>query len=75
MVSALSEVWIFGWTNGGRRYRVGLAEGFMLPTGLAIVNVSQKAMDAGKGASTPRDYFCYANIANERARIFPVPHP
>ncbi len=54
----------------------GSQKGFMLPTGLAIVGVSQKAMDAGKSASTPRDYFCYANMLqmNEQG-YFPYTPP
>ena len=33
----------------------GSQKGFMLPTGLAIVGVSQKAMEASKSSVIPRD--------------------
>ena len=54
----------------------GSQKGFMLPTGLAIVGVSQKAMGAGKSSSTPRDYFCYATMQkmNEQG-YFPYTPP
>jgi alanine-glyoxylate transaminase/serine-glyoxylate transaminase/serine-pyruvate transaminase len=38
----------------------GSQKGFMLPTGLAIVGVSQKAMEAGNNSNIPSDYFNYA---------------
>ena len=40
----------------------GSQKGFMLPTGLAIVGVSQKAMEAGDRSTIPVDYFSYATM-------------
>ena len=40
----------------------GSQKGFMLPTGLAIVGVSQKAMEAGGRSTIPADYFSYASM-------------
>ena len=40
----------------------GSQKGFMLPTGLAIVGVSQKAMEAGARSTIPVDYFSYATM-------------
>lgn len=40
----------------------GSQKGFMLPTGLAIVGVSQKAMEAGNNSNIPSDYFNYATM-------------
>ena len=54
----------------------GSQKGFMLPTGLAIVGVSQKAMDAGHNTSTPRDYFCYATMLQmNKQGYFPYTPP
>ena len=40
----------------------GSQKGFMLPTGLAIVGVSEKAMEAGGRSTIPVDYFSYATM-------------
>ena len=69
----------FGLSDGRWKVDVivsGSQKSFMLPTGLAIVGVSQKAMDAGKRTSTPRDYFCYATMLqmNEQG-YFPYTPP
>ena len=40
----------------------GSQKGFMLPTGLAIVGVSQKAMEAGDRSTIPVDYFSFATM-------------
>merc|ERR1711918_210250 len=40
----------------------GSQKGFMLPTGLAIVGVSQKAMEAAERSTIPVDYFSYATM-------------
>ena len=45
----------------------GSQKGFMLPTGLAIVGVSQKAMEASKSSVIPRDYFCFDTMINANA--------
>lgn len=40
----------------------GSQKGFMLPTGLAIVCVSEKALDAGKSAKLPRCFFDFRDM-------------
>jgi alanine-glyoxylate transaminase/serine-glyoxylate transaminase/serine-pyruvate transaminase len=40
----------------------GSQKGFMLPTGLAIVAVSQKALEAAKSAKCPRCFFDFADM-------------
>ena len=40
----------------------GSQKGFMLPPGLAIVGVSQKALEANKKAQLPRCFFDYADM-------------
>jgi len=40
----------------------GSQKGFMLPTGLAIVAVSQKALEAAKSARCPRCFFDFADM-------------
>jgi len=40
----------------------GSQKGFMLPTGLAIVAVSQKALEASKSAKCPRCFFDFADM-------------
>jgi alanine-glyoxylate transaminase / serine-glyoxylate transaminase / serine-pyruvate transaminase len=40
----------------------GSQKGFMMPTGLAIVAVSQKALEARKTATLPRCFFDYADM-------------
>ncbi len=46
----------------------GSQKGFMLPTGLAIIAVSQKALEAGKTAQLPRCYFDFGwnSMAHEQ---------
>jgi alanine-glyoxylate transaminase / serine-glyoxylate transaminase / serine-pyruvate transaminase len=46
----------------------GSQKGFMLPTGLAIVGVSQKALDAGRTASLPRCFFDYRDMLKANAQ-------
>lgn len=41
----------------------GSQKGFMLPTGLAIVGVSQKALAAAKAAKAPRSYLAFDAMA------------
>ncbi|WP_085901988.1 aminotransferase class V-fold PLP-dependent enzyme [Kiloniella majae] len=43
----------------------GSQKGFMLPTGLGIVGVSQKALQAGETASCPRFYFDFKMMINQ----------
>ena len=51
------------WTNGGSTSAVsGSQKGFMLPTGLAIVAVSQKALAAPQGGEACRCYFDFADM-------------
>ena len=45
----------------------GSQKGFMLPTGLAIVGVSQKAMAATETARLPRCFFDYRDMAKSNA--------
>lgn len=42
----------------------GSQKGFMLPTGLAIVGVSQKALEAHKTAKCPRGFFDFTMMGN-----------
>jgi len=46
----------------------GSQKGFMLPTGLAIVAVSEKALQAGQTASLPRCFFDYRDMAKANAQ-------
>ena len=46
----------------------GSQKGFMLPTGLAIVGVSQKALDAGRTAKLPRCFFDYRDMIKANAQ-------
>ncbi len=46
----------------------GSQKGFMLPTGLAIVGVSQKALEAGKTATLPRCFFSYRDMLAANAQ-------
>ncbi len=46
----------------------GSQKGFMLPTGLAIVCVSEKALEAGKSASLPRCFFDYRDMIKANAQ-------
>ena len=42
----------------------GSQKGFMLPTGLAILGVSEKALEASKEAKCPRCFFDFADMIN-----------
>jgi len=46
----------------------GSQKGFMLPTGLAIVCVSQKALRAGGTAKLPRCFFDYQDMIKANAQ-------
>jgi len=46
----------------------GSQKGFMLPTGLAIVCVSQKALNAGAAARLPRGFFDYRDMLKSNAQ-------
>jgi alanine-glyoxylate transaminase/serine-glyoxylate transaminase/serine-pyruvate transaminase len=46
----------------------GSQKGFMLPTGLAIVCVSQKALMAGESAKLPRCFFDYRDMIKANAQ-------
>ncbi|MFA5901891.1 MAG: aminotransferase class V-fold PLP-dependent enzyme [Hyphomicrobium sp.] len=46
----------------------GSQKGFMLPTGLAIVCVSEKALKAGASASLPRCFFDFKDMARANAQ-------
>src|SRR5215467_4697109 len=46
----------------------GSQKGFMLPTGLAIVCVSQKALQAGQNAALPRCFFDYRDMLKANAQ-------
>jgi alanine-glyoxylate transaminase / serine-glyoxylate transaminase / serine-pyruvate transaminase len=46
----------------------GSQKGFMLPTGLAIVCVSQKALKAGETAKLPRCFFDYRDMIKSNAQ-------
>lgn len=54
----------------------GSQKGFMLATGMAIIGVSQKALDATKNASCPRAFFDFGSMvaANEKGG-FPYTPP
>ncbi|WP_020592928.1 aminotransferase class V-fold PLP-dependent enzyme [Kiloniella laminariae] len=43
----------------------GSQKGFMLPAGLGLVGVSQKALEAGKTATCPRFYFDFRMMINQ----------
>lgn len=50
----------------------GSQKGFMLPTGLAIVGVSEKALEAGKRARLPRSYLDFAPMVKaNQTGVFP----
>ncbi len=54
----------------------GSQKGFMLPAGLAIIGVSQKALEAAKDAKLPRCYFDFADmIATNAQGYFPYTPP
>ena len=54
----------------------GSQKGFMLPTGLAIVAVSPKALDATKSASLPRGFFDFEPMLKaNRDGYFPYTPP
>ena len=54
----------------------GSQKGFMLPAGLAIIGVSQKALEAAKHAKLPRCYFDFADmIATNAQGYFPYTPP
>ena len=46
----------------------GSQKGFMLPTGLAIVCVSEKALQAGRAAKLPRCFFDYQDMLKANAQ-------
>ena len=46
----------------------GSQKGFMMPTGLAIVCVSEKALQAGNTASLPRCFFDFKEMAKHNAQ-------
>ncbi len=46
----------------------GSQKGFMLPSGLAIVCVSEKALDAGRAASLPRCFFDFRDMVKANAQ-------
>ncbi len=46
----------------------GSQKGFMMPTGLAIVCVSEKALAAGQTASLPRCFFDFKDMAKQNAQ-------
>jgi alanine-glyoxylate transaminase/serine-glyoxylate transaminase/serine-pyruvate transaminase len=46
----------------------GSQKGFMMPTGLAIVGVSQKALAAGATAKLPRGFFDYREMLKSNAQ-------
>jgi len=50
----------------------GSQKGFMLPTGLAIVGVSEKALAAGESSTMPRCFFSYRDmLAANKQGYFP----
>ena len=54
----------------------GSQKGFMLPAGLAIIGVSQKALEAAQTAKLPRCYFDFADmIATNAQGYFPYTPP
>ena len=46
----------------------GSQKGFMMPTGLAIVCVSEKALQAGETATLPRCFFDYKEMSRTTRR-------
>ncbi|MEM9059290.1 MAG: L-aspartate--glyoxylate aminotransferase BhcA [Pseudomonadota bacterium] len=46
----------------------GSQKGFMLATGMAIVGVSQKALEASKTATCPRTFFDFADMAGANVK-------
>lgn len=46
----------------------GSQKGFMLATGMAIIGVSQKAMEASRTATCTRTFFDFADMANSNAK-------
>ena len=46
----------------------GSQKGLMLPAGLGVTCVSQKALEASKAAKAPRCYFDYADMVNANAQ-------
>ncbi|MEM0950367.1 MAG: L-aspartate--glyoxylate aminotransferase BhcA [Pseudomonadota bacterium] len=46
----------------------GSQKGFMLATGMAIIGVSQKALEASKTATCPRTFFDFADMAGANAK-------
>ena len=46
----------------------GSQKGLMLPAGLGVTCVSQKALEASKSAKAPRCYFDYADMVNANAQ-------
>ena len=46
----------------------GSQKGLMLPAGLGVTCVSQKALDISKSAKSPRCYFDYADMVNANAQ-------
>jgi alanine-glyoxylate transaminase/serine-glyoxylate transaminase/serine-pyruvate transaminase len=46
----------------------GSQKGFMMPTGLAIVCVSEKALKAGETAKLPRGFFDYKDMLKSKAQ-------
>ena len=54
----------------------GSQKGFMLPTGMTLVGVSQKAMDACEKATNPRGYFDFRDMAKANDQgYFPYTPP
>ena len=54
----------------------GSQKGFMLPPGLAIIGVSQKAMQTHKSAKCPRCFFDFSDMATTNAAgLFPYTPP
>ena len=53
----------------------GSQKGFMMPTGLTIVCVSEKALKAGATAKLPRCYFDYKDMAKNNALGYTPLHP
>lgn len=54
----------------------GSQKGFMLPTGLIIIGVSEKAMEACGAAVNPRSYFDFTDMAKMNAQgYFPYTPP
>ena len=54
----------------------GSQKGFMLPAGLSMLGVSEKAMDAAKTAKFPRCYFAFADMEKMNADgFFPYTPP